>query len=76
MQYQPPRGPVQTLPLRQLQSPGAALLRWGWVSSWRGLLPPPISALQLRLLPLTDPSLHTKVSPAQCETPPFLPEQG
>jgi hypothetical protein len=28
------------------------------------------------LLPLIEPSLQTKLPPAQCEIPPLLPEQG
>lgn len=36
----------------------------------------PTSAEQVRFEPLTDRSLQTKRGPAQCDTPPLLPEQG
>lgn len=74
MQYFPPRGPVQTPPDRHEQSPedGPARLR---ATNARGD-DCPSSALQWRLLPLTEPSLHTNCAPEQCATPPLLPLQG
>lgn len=35
-----------------------------------------IAQLQIFLLPLTEPSLQMNLPLWQCDTPPFLPEQG
>lgn len=65
MQYRPPRGPVHTAPLRQLQEADAEPELRDGEARERIADGPPSSALQLRLLPLIEPSLHTKRSPAQ-----------
>jgi hypothetical protein len=47
---------------------------WGAACELRPAVP--VYAGQDRLLPLAEPSRHTKTSPSQWEIPPFLPEQG
>lgn len=71
-QYRPPRGPVHMLPERH-EHP-----------SVRG----DVGTIKLKLLALDgapeqiffealiEPSLHTNFEPAQCATPPLLPEHG
>jgi len=73
-QYWPPRGPVQIRPERHEQSlePGEEL---GGASKPRAA-GPPWGPVQIFFEPLIEPSLHTKSSPAQCATPPLLPEHG
>jgi hypothetical protein len=71
-QYWPPRGPVQMLPERHEQ--GSIAPRCGAIRFKVGLLDG--APEQIFLEALTEPSLHTNLAPAQCATPPLLPEQG